>query len=125
MALVINNGFSIEQVSVAELRGIINLYKERSTEDNLSKKVGVDFGLPMAVAIQNKAVIGFAAAAVNKRGMVELSCYLLEDQPDVLLQISLRNFAEKNFHAVFGDDQGTIKKLTMATEDLLTWINKF
>jgi len=123
------NGFKIGNFYLSELRTVVSLYKKLQEKSDFQGKdariniLTAEFGLPLAVIMQAKEVIGYASAIINHSNKVEMTCFFLSEFHQVELKEALEVKAKRNYIQTFGDDDHSISKLKLAIERLIDWLN--
>lgn len=123
------NGFKVENFYLSELSTVVSLYKkykEKSDFEGKDARISIltaEFGLPLAVIMQNKEVLGYASAIVNSTNKLEISCFFSLKSHQVELKEALEIKAMRNYIQTFGDDDQSISKLKLAIERLVYWLN--
>lgn len=116
------NGFNIVNFYLSELSTVVSLYKKHKEKSDFEGKdarisiLTAEFGLPLAVIMQAKEVIGYASAIINHANKVEITCFFLSEFHQVEFKEALEIKAKRNYIETFGDDDHSISKLKLAIE---------
>lgn len=131
MSMKVNNfeDFKLENLYLSELRSVVSLYKQRVNQNlsrehvNSVEQLTIDFGLPLAVLLEAKQVVAYAAAIVNPYHQVEIYCIFFDEIHRHEFQDALIAKAKNNFNQAFEDGEQQLLRLTSAIERLIYWLN--
>jgi len=83
-------------------------------------KLQANFGVPLVMAEQDKNSIGFASAAIDAFGSLQINCYFVRNIDPTIIQSTLSQAAVERMASTFEND---LDKLKRAIDKLVYWLN--
>lgn len=111
------------KVYLSDLNSLINIYRKTNPAQP-TKPLTIHFGLPLNVAVQQREIIGFAAAAINEKGETEVLAYSLNPFEQSDIGSRLEKQAENILHETFENVTDEKKTLKNAIGQLVGWLNQ-
>lgn len=121
--------FKLENFYLSELSAVVSLYKQHigkcysQDKDEMKTCLTPQFGLPLAVIIKARQVIGYAAAIITPLNKIELNCIFYPEFQNEEFRVRLELKAKRNLMQIFGEDDQSLDKLKSAIERLVYWLN--
>ncbi|MBB2147599.1 hypothetical protein [Pedobacter gandavensis] len=115
-----NTNIEIRKVYLADLNTLIRIYQMKN-QRSATQALTAHFGLPLSVAICNKEVLGFAAAALNASDELTVVAHCIKEDHEMgsLLKLQAKKTLEETFTSI-KQDHTPFKN---AVQHLLSWLN--
>ena len=129
-----NNNFIFREVYLSDMTAVVKMYRERKLQEkavalelgnNLLAKgaadVDVDFGIPLAIALQASTIVGFANVVPMAGNQTAIITCFNDEAATATFEKNLLLFAESVYQRIFGNAEQA-KNISNKTDRLVDWI---
>lgn len=119
-----NASIKFRDIHFSDLNSVISIYKKK-TQESVTDRLTVSFGLPSSIATENNKIIGFASASLNETDEIKVEAYSMKTVGGLYVENMLKQHAEKALHSRFGNFEKDNISLKSSIHQLVVWLNKY